>query len=71
MEGNEDRYIPSGSVQFLAPALDNGMRITARCNVWTSPDNEVLRVYLWFTEKSAKDKVMLEEVRRHIMEYSD
>jgi hypothetical protein len=47
------------------------MQITARCNVWTSPDNEVLRVYLWFTEKSAKDKVMLEEVRRQIMEYSD
>ncbi len=69
--GTKIGYIPSGSAQFIAPALDNGMQITARCNVWTSPDNEVLRVYLWFTEKSAKDKVMLEEVRRQIMEYSD
>lgn len=70
-KGTKIGYIPSGSAQFLAPALDNGMQITARCNVWTSPDNEVLRVYLWITEKSAKDKVMLEEVRRQIMEYSD
>ena len=28
-KGTHIGYIPSGSAQFLAPALDNGMRITA------------------------------------------
>ena len=70
-KGTHIGYIPSGSAQFLAPALDNGMRITATCDVWTSPDGEALRVYLKFSGKTDKDWRMLERVIKQISDYSE
>jgi len=47
------------------------MRITATCDVWTSPDGEALRVYLKFSGKTDKDWRMLERVIKQISDYSE
>lgn len=47
-------YIPAGSAEIIAPAMDSGLSLTAHARVWRGQDKNVVRVYLTLSSQDEK-----------------